>query len=72
MKKVKLLATAAFVLAIGSAFAPKAIHAISKSKFTTVFDKNACTTTRDCPSSTGIICGYQTSGCSGTVFHFAP
>jgi hypothetical protein len=70
MKKAKLFAAVAFVLAIGSAFAPKAIHAISHSKDVTAFDKNACSTTRTCPDASGAICGYSISGCSGTVYKF--
>jgi hypothetical protein len=66
MKKTKLFIAAAFALAIGSAFAPKAAEITKKS--VTAYDLNDCTQIT-CPNSGSIHCGYQVSGCGTQSFY---
>lgn len=68
MKKVKLLTVGAFLFAIGSAFAPRAIESVKHRPYVTSFVPTVpCTATKDCPDNGSVLCGYKQVGCTARI-----
>lgn len=68
MKKVRLLTVAAFVFAIGSAFAPKAVESMGKKQAPNAFSNTVpCTVRIFCPGTGTKSCGYTSAGCQNPI-----